>query len=190
MLNFVQIREVLMQTIHTDSLAKKRVSLKKNHKIAAVLVIIHCYNNIPNILLTKRSGTLNNHPSQVSFPGGNFCPNDLTPLSTALRETSEEIGISISRDQVIGSLGVVQTTTSNYDIYPFVAMLEKLSRPQPNEEVQKIFSIPINVLNTLIDKMRMNGSCLEEHEFKIKWQGLIIWGATARILKQLLNYLR
>jgi 8-oxo-dGTP pyrophosphatase MutT (NUDIX family) len=155
-----------------------------------VLVIIHCDENIPSILLTKRSGKLINHPSQIAFPGGNFCPDDLTPLGTALRETNEEIGISISREYVIGSLELVQTTTSNYYIYPFVAMLEKLSKPHPNEEVQKIFSIPIDVLNYLIDNMRINKSHFEEHNPRIKWQDYLIWGATAKILKQVLKYLR
>jgi 8-oxo-dGTP pyrophosphatase MutT (NUDIX family) len=189
MLSFIQIREILKNTLNSDCLSKRCVNSKKNNKIAAVLVIIHCDENTPHILLTKRSGKLNNHPSQIAFPGGNFCPNDLTPLSTALRETNEEIGISISRDYVIGSLEVVQTTTSNYYIYPFVAMVEKLSKPHPNEEVQKIFSIPINVLNYMIDNMGISKNHVDEHNPRIKWQDYLIWGATAKIMKQLLKYL-
>ena len=190
MLSFIHIREILKNTLNGDCLSIRHVNSIKNNKIAAVLVIIHCDENIPSILLTKRSGKLNNHPSQIAFPGGNFCPDDLTPLGTALRETNEEIGISISREYVIGSLELVQTTTSNYYIYPFVAMLEKLSKPHPNEEVQKIFSIPIDVLNYLIDNMRINKSHFEEHNPRIKWQDYLIWGATAKILKQVLKYLR
>jgi 8-oxo-dGTP pyrophosphatase MutT (NUDIX family) len=190
MLSFIHIREILKNTLNGDCLSIRHVNSIKNNKIAAVLVIIHCDENIPSILLTKRSGKLNNHPSQIAFPGGNFCPDDLTPLGTALRETNEEIGISISREYVIGSLELVQTTTSNYYIYPFVAMLEKLSKPHPNEEVQKIFSIPIDVLNCLIDNMRINKSHFEEHNPRIKWQDYLIWGATAKILKQVLKYLR
>jgi 8-oxo-dGTP pyrophosphatase MutT (NUDIX family) len=190
MLSFIHIREILKNTLNGDCLSIRHVNSIKNNKIAAVLVIIHCDENIPSILLTKRSGKLNNHPSQIAFPGGNFCPDDLTPLGTALRETNEEIGISISREYVIGSLELVQTTTSNYYIYPFVAMLEKLSKPHPNEEVKKIFSIPIDVLNYLIDNMRINKSHFEEHNPRIKWQDYLIWGATAKILKQVLKYLR
>jgi 8-oxo-dGTP pyrophosphatase MutT (NUDIX family) len=190
MLSFIHIREILKNTLNGDCLSIRHVNSIKNNKIAAVLVIIHCDENIPSILLTKRSGKLNNHPSQIAFPGGNFCPDDLTPLGTALRETNEEIGISISREYVIGSLELVQTTTSNYYIYPFVAMLEKLSKPHPNEEVQKIFSIPIDVLNYLIDNMRINKSHFEEHNPRIKCQDNLIWGATAKILKQVLKYLR
>ncbi|HEY7109162.1 MAG TPA: CoA pyrophosphatase [Nitrososphaeraceae archaeon] len=188
--NFVQIREILKETLNIYSLSNRQACLAKNKKNAAVLVIIHCYANTPNILLTKRSGTLYNHPSQVSFPGGNFCPNDLTPLSTAIRETNEEIGINIPSEYIIGSLQVVQTTTSNYDIYPFVAMVEKLTKPRPNEEVQKIFSIPINVLETMVYNNRINEGHADEQDLRIKWQDMIIWGATARIIKQLLNYLR
>jgi 8-oxo-dGTP pyrophosphatase MutT (NUDIX family) len=190
MQSFIQIREILQNTLNHESLSVRHVDLIKKNRIAAVLVIIHCDENIPSILLTKRSGKLINHPSQIAFPGGNFCPNDLTPLGTALRETSEEIGISISRDYIIGSLKVVQTTTSNYYIYPFVAMLEKLSKAHPNEEVQKIFSIPIDTLNYLIDNMGIDKTNLEEHNPRFKWQDYLIWGATAKILKQVLKYLR
>lgn len=188
--NFVQIREILKETLNIESLSNRRECLTKNNKIAAVLVIIHCYENTPNILLTKRSGTLYNHPSQVSFPGGNFSPNDLTPLSTAIRETNEEIGINISIEYIIGSLQVVQTTTSNYDIYPFVAMVENLSKPRPNEEVEKVFSIPMNTLGTIVDNNRIKEGFADEQHLRIRWQDMIIWGATARIIKQLLNYLR
>jgi 8-oxo-dGTP pyrophosphatase MutT (NUDIX family) len=190
MQSFIQIREILQNTLNHESLSVRHVDLIKKNRIAAVLVIIHCDENIPSILLTKRSGKLINHPSQIAFPGGNFCPNDLTPLGTALRETSEEIGISISRDYIIGSLKVVQTTTSNYYIYPFVAMLEKLSKAHPNEEVQKIFSIPIDTLNYLIDNMGIDKTNLEENNPRFKWQDYLIWGATAKILKQVLKYLR
>ena len=190
MLSFIQIREILKNTLNHECASIRHVNFIKDNKIAAVLVIIHCDENIPSILLTKRSGKLINHPSQIAFPGGNFCPNDLTPLGTALRETNEEIGISIPRDSIIGSLKVVQTTTSNYSIYPFVAMLEKLSKVHPNEEVQKIFSIPIYALNYLIDNMRIDKSYLEEHNPRFKWQDHLIWGATAKILRQVLKYLR
>lgn len=190
MLSFIQIREILQNTLNHESLSIGHANFIKNNKLAAVLVIIHCDENIPSILLTKRSGKLINHPSQIAFPGGNFCPNDLTPLGTALRETNEEIGISISRDYIIGSLKAVQTTTSNYYIYPFVTMLEKLPKTHPNEEVQKIFNIPIDTLNYLIDNMGIDKSYLEEHNPRFKWQDYLIWGATAKILKQVLKYLR
>jgi 8-oxo-dGTP pyrophosphatase MutT (NUDIX family) len=189
MLSFNRIREILKNTLNNDCLVGSHINSLAFNKIAGVLVIIHCHEGKPHILLTKRSGKLTNHPSQISFPGGNFCNDDITPLDTALRETNEEIGISVSRDYVIGSLECVQTTTSNYSIYPYVAMVESLSNTRANDEVQKIFSIPINVLTSLVENTRINSNHVDRHNLQIRWEDHVIWGATAKILKQVLKHL-
>jgi 8-oxo-dGTP pyrophosphatase MutT (NUDIX family) len=86
--------------------------------------------------LTKRSLRLKDHAGQISFPGGNLEIEDLSPLDTALRETREEIGLEIHRDNILGGLDSVPTSTSKYVIYPYVAMVEsglylrKIFRPQ------------------------------------------------------------
>ncbi|MGI0038041.1 MAG: NUDIX hydrolase, partial [Nitrososphaera sp.] len=70
---------------------------------SAVLVIIHYHHDSPHILLTKRSSLLKMHSGEISFPGGRFVKEDGTLLSTALRETKEEIGITFPPEQIIGS---------------------------------------------------------------------------------------
>lgn len=158
---------------------------------SSILVIIHFPQNMPSILLTKRSHYLKNHAGEISFPGGKFSPStDKSFLDTAIRETSEEIGITINRKKIIGCLCPTYTYTSKILIYPFIALEGKiLDKLQPNAEVEQIISLPIEKIKT----------CLSEDEyhsnknykmFKFVIDDHIIWGATARILKDLLDKLK
>ena len=58
----------------------------------------------PKIIMTEKPKSMKFHAGEISFPGGKFDVNDSDLLETALRETSEEIGLDVSKDQVIGSI--------------------------------------------------------------------------------------
>lgn len=189
MLDFDQIRDTLRQVLKKDyfTIDKK---LPNACKVAGVLVIIHLLNNIPHIVLTKRSLRLKDHAGQISFPGGNLEIEDLSPLDTALRETREEIGLEIQRDKIVGGLDSVQTSTSKYVIYPYVAMVESELYLRANDEVEKILNIPIsNILDTLQYSLSTDGITYGR-QIQIPWEDEVIWGATASILKQLSHYFR
>jgi 8-oxo-dGTP pyrophosphatase MutT (NUDIX family) len=155
---------------------------------SSVLVIIHFPENIPSVVLTKRSPYLKNHAGEISFPGGKFSITDKTILNTAIRETFEEIGITINKKQVIGCLSPTYTYTSKILIYPFIALEEKISDKQfrQNSEIERIINIPI-------EKLIKSQSEDEYHSnknfkmFKFLVDDFIIWGATARILKDLID---
>ena len=156
---------------------------------SSVLVIIHFPQNIPTVLLTKRSLFLKNHAGEISFPGGKFSKFDKSFLETAIRETSEEIGITINKNQVIGCLNPTYTYTSNILIYPYIALKEKITEKlRPNFEVEEIINLPIEKLKTSILKDEYN-STINNKMFKFVLDDYIIWGATARILKELLDKL-
>jgi 8-oxo-dGTP pyrophosphatase MutT (NUDIX family) len=157
---------------------------------SSVLVIIHFPQNTPFILLTKRSHYLKNHAGEISFPGGKFSASlDKSFLDTAIRETYEEINITINKKQVIGCLSPTYTHSSKILIYPFIALEEKISdKLRPNIEVEQIISLPIEKIT----------QCLSEDEyhsnknykmFKFIIDNHIIWGATAQILKELIDKL-
>jgi 8-oxo-dGTP pyrophosphatase MutT (NUDIX family) len=189
-LNFDQIRDTLRHVLKKDyfTIDKK---LPNACKVAGVLVIIHALNNIPHIVLTKRSLRLKDHAGQISFPGGNLEIEDLSPLDTALRETREEIGLEIHRDKIIGGLDSVQTSTSKYVIYPYVAMVESRIYLRANDEVEKILNIPIqNILNILLRYSLSTDGSTYRRGIQIPWEDEVIWGATATILKQLSHYFR
>lgn len=112
---------------------------------------------------------------------------DVEMLKTAIRETSEEIGIKVRKNQVIGHIKAERTLSSRYVIYPYVAVLDYIPKiSDTNYEVEKILDAP------LLDLLKSREEDIEhEKEFsiarlpKFKYKNEVIWGATARILDQL-----
>ena len=155
---------------------------------SSVLVIIYFQkSNTPNIIFTKRSSRLRNHAGEISFPGGRKCINDNSLLDTAIRETYEEIGLLIDKKNIVGCLDPTNTYTTKIQIYPFVAILTDLTTSLiPNEEVDEIIVIPLEKLiqSVEIDKVHSNSN---QKMFKFSVGEHLIWGATARILKNLIE---
>ncbi|MDQ6723147.1 MAG: CoA pyrophosphatase [Thermoproteota archaeon] len=156
---------------------------------SSVLVIIHFPHQIPSVLLTKRSLHLKNHAGEISFPGGKFCSSDKSFLDTAIRETYEEIGIAVNKKQIIGRLSPTYTYTSKILIYPFIAMENKISdKLNPNSEVEQIINLPVEKLKTSLSEDEFHSN-KNFKMFKFMVDDHIVWGATARILKDLLDKL-
>jgi 8-oxo-dGTP pyrophosphatase MutT (NUDIX family) len=152
--------------------------------LSSVIVLIHFTRLTPHILLTKRSTNLKAHTGEVSFPGGKFMKEDGTLLNTALRETAEEIGIKLAADHIIGCLNAVKTLTSNYYIVPFVSIRDSIDPPTLFAgEVEAVLDIP---LLELLSTMAPDTEHVSIDElYKFEYDSYLIWGATARILKQL-----
>jgi 8-oxo-dGTP pyrophosphatase MutT (NUDIX family) len=152
---------------------------------AAVLVIIHYHRDSPHMFLTRRSSTLRSHKGEISFPGGRYVESDGTLLATALRETEEEVGIAFTPDQVAGSLRAVRTMTSNHFIVPFVTVQDLLPKYRAAaSEVEAVIDVPlIETLKSI--EPDTEHYRLAKDAYKFTHDGNVIWGATARILKQL-----
>ncbi len=164
-------------------------SIKQNGetKLAAVLVVI--YDSEPHIIMTERPKTMNLHAGEISFPGGMWKKDDADLLATALRETKEEIDLDISRQDVIGQLAPVTTLNSGFTITPFVAIPSHIPPLRPNSEIEEIFRIPLFPLfNTLQDDLDPSHKSIQEM-YTFRYQSKLIWGASARILKQMINRL-
>ena len=156
-------------------------------KLAAVLVII--YGSEPTIIMTQRPKTMNLHAGEISFPGGTWKQDDTDLLATALRETREEIDLDMSRQKVIGQLGPVTTLNSGFTITPFVTIQSDIPKLTPNSEIEEILHIPLfPFLKTLEDDMDPSHKSIQEM-YTFRYQDKIIWGASARILKQMINLL-
>ena len=155
-------------------------------KFAAVMITIHFTNKMPNVILIKRTKLVKSHAGEISFPGGNFMKVDIEMLQTAIRETNEEVGIQIKKEQVIGHFNAERTLSSRYIIYPYVVLLDNIPRiTDTNYEVEKVIDAP------LIPLLKSRENDIEhEKEFsiarlpKFTYKKEIIWGATARILDQ------
>ena len=110
-------------------------------------------------------------------------------LETALRETSEEIGLSILRDDVVCQLEPVRTLNSGFAITPFVSILSEMPNLKPNSEVEEILHIPlIPFLQTLENDSDPEHQSIQEM-YTFKFSNKIVWGASARILRQITNLL-
>jgi 8-oxo-dGTP pyrophosphatase MutT (NUDIX family) len=157
------------------------------NKLASVLVVI--YGDDPIIVMTEKPKHLKLHAGEISFPGGKFEPTDSDLLDTALRETREEIGLRISKNQVIGQLEPVMTLNSSFMILPFVSIVDEITSLSANSEVERIFHIPLKpFLKTMNNDPNPVHNRIQEM-YTFEYKNKIIWGASARILKQIVNRL-
>ena len=130
------------------------------------------------------------HKGQISFPGGAYEEEDGTFLNTALRECTEEIGLAAEAVELLGELGDFPTISSNYIVTTFVAAIPW---PYPFKldpvETAEIVEVPISALldeNCLRQETKViDGQAVTSYSYHC--QGEVIWGATARILNELLD---
>lgn len=165
---------------------------------ASVLVPLVLRDNI-TVLLTERTAHLNDHPGQISFPGGRVQAGDADATATALRETEEEVGLAASHIDVLGRLPEY-TTGTGFIVTPVVALVRPDFSPQPDPfEVAEVFEVP---LAFLMDPRNHRRHVVEvggvRREFlSMPWNGpdrhgdprrYFIWGATAAMLRNLYRF--
>lgn len=157
-------------------------------KPAAVIVPIEEIAGKHYLTLIERAATLKSHAGEIAFPGGNVTAEDKSALAAALRELQEEIGIVSETVQLIGQLDQV-TVGSGYLVTPFVGMLtSSFSLCLNKEEVSSVISVPISAFfehGCFNAESRTDGR--RDVIYHFRYQSFDIWGATARILKQLLE---
>jgi 8-oxo-dGTP pyrophosphatase MutT (NUDIX family) len=158
---------------------------------SAVLVPLFEREGVPHVLFTQRPAHLRNHANQFSFPGGGRDLEDPTPLHTALRETEEELGVERSRVRVLGMLDEIPTITA-FRIQPFVGIIPGDGQYRPSaEEVAFILEVPLaGLMDPSIrrtEKRTVQG--VEYDVYFYTYNSHVIWGATARILYELLEHI-
>jgi 8-oxo-dGTP pyrophosphatase MutT (NUDIX family) len=158
------------------------------YRLASVLVVI--YGKEPIVVMTEKPKHMKFHAGEISFPGGKLDVNDSNLLETALRETSEEIGLTISKDQIIGQLEPVVTLNSGFLILPFVSVIDEIPKLEANAEVEKIFHIPLeSFLETMARDPDPSHNLIQEM-YTFEYDSQIVWGASARMLKQIQSLLK
>ena len=157
-------------------------------KLASVLIII--FAESPKILMIKKPITMNHHGGEIAFPGGKISDEDNDLLDTALRETKEETGINVEREKIIGQLEPVTTLNSGFTILPFVCILDKIENLMPNSEVDEFLEIPLTTfLETLANDSDPEHNSIQEM-YTFTFEDHLIWGASARMLKQITTKLK
>ena len=144
----------------------------------------------PCVVLTKRRAELRRHPGEISFPGGRQDPEDADLTDTALREAEEEIGLPRAEVSLLGELPPTSTFATNYLIHPFVGLISASRRWCPSPlEVDEVLEIPLRALRESRTRTRLErrGISFETDAYIVGEH--LIWGATARILQNLLERL-
>ena len=166
----------------------------KSYKKSAVLCLLlsNRLDHTLNIVLTKRAEHLRHHKGQISLPGGKLELQDNGDFKEcAFREANEEIGFKKNKVIYLGKLNKY-ITGSGFLIQPIVVLVEETQNFVVNrQEVTSILHFPINYL--LSDKV-IRKVFLDEDRNKfflsIYWNKNKIWGATAKILVDLISLLK
>ncbi len=169
---------------------QKRYINEGGLKPSAVLIPIYQKHGEYYIVFIKRTETVKVHKGQISFPGGAREAEDRTLLHTAIRESREEIGLRTKDIEVIGEMDDEVTTTSSYVVTPFIAIIPWPYRFKKNkDEVAEIMEVPVKALLEKDSRKpgmeTLDGQPIDSYIYDYK--GKVIWGATARILKKLLD---
>jgi 8-oxo-dGTP pyrophosphatase MutT (NUDIX family) len=176
----------------TEILSSRKCREIQDEKLtsSAVLFLLFEKEAECQVLLTRRSESVAYHKGEVSFPGGTIDPDDPDLLHTALREGTEEIGLNPGDVTILGRLDDIFTVTTGFAIRPYVGLIPYPYDFQINaEEISELIFVPLRALaedcHVETSKVIWEGENLRAYRFYI--QGHIIWGATARILKQFLD---
>jgi len=157
---------------------------------SAVLVPIYEKAGEYYVLFTRRTGRVEYHKGQISYPGGRKDEGDSDLLAAALREGFEEIGLRPEAVEILGELDDGITFSTNFVVSPFVALI-----PYPydfeinREEVENLVEVPLAALR---DKANFRAEVVTDGgrtfmAYSYRYGNQVIWGATARILKGFLD---
>jgi 8-oxo-dGTP pyrophosphatase MutT (NUDIX family) len=157
---------------------------------AAVLVPLYGHPDEPGLVFTERRADLRRHAGEISFPGGRQDHSDEPLLTTALREAQEEIGLDPAGVEVVGALPPIGTFVTNYKVHPFVGLIADDLRFEPSPtEVETVLAFRLDQLREGFAMRRLvrRGVPIRTPTYIV--DDHLIWGATARILGELLQRL-
>ena len=173
----------------SDTLEGVRPTARK----AAVLLGLFELQGEMHLIFIRRASTLRSHSGEIAFPGGGNEVADNSLVMTALREAQEEIGLDPVKVEVLGLLHPVFTVVSNYLILPVVAFLpEGLGMLQlQTSEVTETLLAPLRGLSdpTIFHTEQWTREGQMRTVYFYDYGAYRIWGATARILNELLMLL-
>jgi 8-oxo-dGTP pyrophosphatase MutT (NUDIX family) len=138
-------------------------------------------------VFTKRRGDLKRHAGEISFPGGRRDDGE-TLQQTALREAFEEVGLPETDVDVVGALAPVGTFVTNYRIYPFVGVIEHgFAWVMQETEVDEVLELSLDdlVAGHSLKRLVRRGMAFKTDVYEVGPH--MVWGATARILGDLLE---
>jgi 8-oxo-dGTP pyrophosphatase MutT (NUDIX family) len=155
---------------------------------AAVLIALYVAGGDLHAVFTRRRHDLRSHAGEISFPGGRRDADDENLQFTALREAEEEIGLPRDAVDVVGALPPTPTVATNYGVYPFVGLIEPGRVWTPSAwEVDEVLELRLTDLRAARTRRRLlhRGIPFRSDVYDVSEEA-VIWGATARIVGDLL----
>ncbi len=157
---------------------------------AAVLIPLYMHADEIHLVFTKRHEELRRHAGEISFPGGRREEGESDLRVTALREAHEEIGLPAEAVEIVGALQPTPTLATGYAVYPFVGLIDPGRAWVPSaEEVAAVIEFSVVQLVAGYGRRRLlrRGIPIRTDTYVIGDH--LIWGATARILTDLIDRL-
>lgn len=152
---------------------------------SAVVVLIE--EATDSLILTERSPHLRKHPGEICFPGGHWQPGDASLWDTALRELEEELGINRARIRLVKPLAIEHTHAGTL-IQPWLATIQQLEPYKANSaEVAAVHTLPMQDIKIVNNYQEVTVRRFEKTIKTCQFTAsrYFVWGATARIMKQL-----
>jgi 8-oxo-dGTP pyrophosphatase MutT (NUDIX family) len=157
-----------------------------------VLLPLYGWPEEPGLIFTERRADLRRHAGEISFPGGRHDEADADLQTTALREAQEEIALDPAQVKIGEVLPPTKTFVTNYVVHPFVGYIphprELGLEPNPTE-VETVLTFSLELLREGYEMRRLIRRGVPIHTPTYEVEGHLIWGATARILGDLLERL-
>jgi len=184
----------LSQTVRDDL---RRVLLSPDQAVslevhgrtdAAVLVPLYLQGGELHVVFTKRREDLRRHAGEISFPGGRYDEGEIDLRATALREAEEEIGLPRDAVEIVGALQPTPTIATGYAVYPFVGVIARRRKWKLSpREVAEVLELPLSALLAGYARRRLVRRGLPIRTDTYLVGDNLIWGATARMLGDLLD---
>lgn len=167
-------------------------SPRSDERISAVMALLADGPLGTEVLLTRRSTSMNNHRGEMSFPGGRVDEGE-SIADAARRETLEEVGVKPSAMEIHAELSPLSTFVSRSYIIPVIASIDhKPSLVLSPDEVDRALWVPLAELvrpDTFTWEwwtFEMSATSGEHAMYFFYLDDETVWGATARMLHELL----
>jgi len=154
---------------------------------AAVLVVLYFDAGELTAVFTRRRHDLRSHAGEISFPGGRRDEGEHDLRVTALREAEEEIGLPREEVALLGALTPTPTVATSFAVYPFVGLIEaRRAWTLSPREVDEVIELRLTDLRAAAEQRRLLHRGIPFRSIVYTIDELVIWGATARIVGDLL----
>ena len=172
----------------------------EDHPHAAVAAILRAGeggNDAELFFIVRAESPKDPWSGHIAFPGGRREPSDETLLATAIRETREEVGIDLSRGELVARLpdvpAFIRSKRGVLVVTPFVFIMREEVIATPNYEVAGTLWVPVTKLARGEGKgtyaFTWEDKPYELPCIRLEPDQRVLWGMTYRMMETMLEAL-